>query len=88
MGALVIEDEPETATFLRDGLRDQGWHVDVVGDGDRGLREAVTHLHDLLLLDVRLPGLDGWSVLNTGSGRRSDCAGNLFACAGPGRRPS
>jgi two-component system copper resistance phosphate regulon response regulator CusR len=63
MGALVIEDEPETATFLRDGLRDQGWHVDVVGDGDRGLREAVTHLHDLLLLDFRLPGLDGWSVL-------------------------
>jgi two-component system, OmpR family, copper resistance phosphate regulon response regulator CusR len=63
MRALVIEDEPKTATFLRDGLRDQGWHVDVVGDGDRGLREAVTRVHDLLLLDVRLPGLDGWSVL-------------------------
>jgi two-component system copper resistance phosphate regulon response regulator CusR len=63
MRALVIEDEPKTATFLRDGLRDQGWHVDVVGDGDRGLREAVTRLHDLLLLDVWLPGLDGWTVL-------------------------
>jgi len=61
--ALVVEDETKTAAFLRDGLRDHGWSVDVAKDGSEGLRLALKHNYDLLLLDVMLPTLDGWTIL-------------------------
>ncbi len=61
--ALVVEDEAKTAAFLRDGLRDHGWSVDVAKDGSEGLRLALKHNYDLLLLDVMLPTLDGWTIL-------------------------
>jgi two-component system copper resistance phosphate regulon response regulator CusR len=61
--ALVVEDEAKTAAFLRDGLRDHGWLVDVAKDGSEGLRLALKHNYDLLLLDVMLPTLDGWTIL-------------------------
>ena len=61
--ALVVEDEVKTAAFLRDGLRDHGWSVDVAKDGSEGLRLALKLNYDLLLLDVMLPTLDGWTVL-------------------------
>ena len=53
--ALVVEDELKTAAFLRDGLRDHGWSVDVAKDGSEGLRLALKLDYDLLLLDVMLP---------------------------------
>ncbi|HXL25085.1 MAG TPA: response regulator, partial [Chthoniobacterales bacterium] len=61
--ALVVEDEAKTAAFLRDGLQDHGWSVDVAKDGSDGLRLALKNDYDLLLLDVMLPSLDGWTVL-------------------------
>ena len=61
--ALVVEDEAKTAAFLRDGLQDHGWSVDLAKDGSDGLRLALKNDYDLLLLDVMLPTLNGWTIL-------------------------
>ena len=63
MRILIIEDEPKTAGFLRKGLSEAGYVVDVAGDGSQGLYLALEMDFDLVVLDVMLPGLDGWQVL-------------------------
>ncbi len=63
MRILVVEDEPKTAAYLRKGLTEQGYVVDAAADGLDGLHLATTGHYDLILLDVMLPGIDGWSVL-------------------------
>jgi two-component system copper resistance phosphate regulon response regulator CusR len=63
MRLLVIEDEPKTATFLHKGLTENGFAVDVAGRGEHGLRLALAGDYDLIILDVMLPGRDGWSIL-------------------------
>jgi two-component system copper resistance phosphate regulon response regulator CusR len=63
MRALVIEDEPKTAAYLRQGLSENGFTVQVCASGEDGLYEALSVENDLIILDVRLPGRDGWSVL-------------------------
>jgi two-component system copper resistance phosphate regulon response regulator CusR len=63
MKVLVVEDEPKTATYLRTGLIENGFVVDVVRRGDHALDAATTGTYDLILLDVMLPHQDGWSVL-------------------------
>jgi two-component system copper resistance phosphate regulon response regulator CusR len=63
MRILIVEDEPKTAAYVRQGLTEQGYVVDVANDGFDGLHLATTTAYDLVLLDVMLPGLDGWSVL-------------------------
>jgi len=63
MKILIIEDEPKTARFLRKGLSEAGYVVDVAGDGIQGLHLALEFDFDLIVLDVMLPGLDGWQVL-------------------------
>jgi two-component system copper resistance phosphate regulon response regulator CusR len=60
---LVIEDEAKAAAYLRKGLAENGFVADVAGEGDEGLRRARTGDYDLIILDVMLPGRDGWSVL-------------------------
>jgi two-component system, OmpR family, copper resistance phosphate regulon response regulator CusR len=60
---LVIEDEPKTAEFLKKGLGEAGFVVDVAGDGLDGLHLAQELQFDLIILDVMLPELDGWQVL-------------------------
>jgi two-component system copper resistance phosphate regulon response regulator CusR len=60
---LVIEDESKTAKFLKKGLGEAGFVVDVAGDGLDGLHLAQELQFDLVILDVMLPGLDGWQVL-------------------------
>jgi DNA-binding response OmpR family regulator len=59
---LVVEDEPEMRTMLRDGLREHGHAVAVASDGQDGLSLATEHEFDLILLDVLLPGVNGYSV--------------------------
>jgi two-component system, OmpR family, copper resistance phosphate regulon response regulator CusR len=61
--ALVVDDEAKTAAFLRDGLQDHGWKIDIAKDGSEGLQLARNSSYDLLLLDVMLPTLDGWAIL-------------------------
>jgi two-component system copper resistance phosphate regulon response regulator CusR len=63
MRLLVVEDERKTAAFLRRGLEENGFVVDVAHRGDDGLHMARTVNYDLVILDVMLPGLDGWAVV-------------------------
>lgn len=63
MKILVVEDERKAAAHLRQGLTENGYVVDVINDGDDGLHLARTGGYDLLILDVMLPGRDGWSIL-------------------------
>ena len=60
---LVIEDEHRIAQFLAKGLRAEGWSCTVVGDGDTGLTAALSDDVDLVILDLGLPGRDGFGVL-------------------------
>lgn len=63
MKVLVVEDEPKTAAYLRTGLSENGFVVDVAEHGDDGLHLALSHEYDVMVLDVMLPRRDGWSVL-------------------------
>jgi two-component system copper resistance phosphate regulon response regulator CusR len=63
MRILVIEDEKKTAGYLRKGLSENGFIVDVAERGEDGLHCACTLDCDLIILDVMLPDRDGWSVL-------------------------
>lgn len=63
MKILIVEDEVKTGDYLKQGLVEAGFVVDLVRDGTNGLHFALTEAYDLLILDVMLPGLDGWSVL-------------------------
>ena len=74
MKILVVEDEPKTGEYLKQGLQEAGFSVDLVRDGLDGAHAAVTGDYNLLILDVMLPTLDGWGVL-----RRVRAAGNEVA---------
>ncbi|MCK9985324.1 MAG: two-component system, OmpR family, copper resistance phosphate regulon response regulator CusR [Azoarcus sp.] len=65
MKILIVEDESKTGDYLRQGLVEAGFVVDLARDGMDGLHLALTGDYDLVILDVMLPGLDGWSVLQT-----------------------
>jgi two-component system, OmpR family, copper resistance phosphate regulon response regulator CusR len=65
MRALIIEDEPKTAAYLRQGLSENGFAVEVCTTGEDGLRRATTTENDLIILDVMLPGVNGWSVVSS-----------------------
>jgi two-component system copper resistance phosphate regulon response regulator CusR len=73
MKILVVEDEVKTAKFLKKGLNEAGFIVDVAGDGLEAFHLAREVEFDLVILDVMLPRLDGWQVLTRlrQSGRRS-----------------
>jgi DNA-binding response OmpR family regulator len=62
MRVLVIEDEQKMADLLKRGLEEEGMQVEVAYDGDTGLKAGKEHKFDLILLDVTLPGLDGFGV--------------------------
>ena len=63
MKILVIEDEVKTAKFLKKGLSEAGYVIDVASNGLEGLHLAQEVAFDLVILDVMLPVLDGWQVL-------------------------
>lgn len=63
MKILIVEDEIKTGEYLRQGLREAGFAVDLAHDGQEGLHLALEGEHDLLILDVMLPCMDGWQVL-------------------------
>lgn len=60
---LIVEDEPKTGDYLRQGLREAGFAVDLVQDGLDGLHLGIEGDQDLIILDVMLPRMDGWGVL-------------------------
>ena len=65
MKILIVEDEPKTADYLQKGLAEQGCTVDLAYNGIDGQHLALAHDYDVIVLDVMLPGLDGFSVLRT-----------------------
>jgi two-component system copper resistance phosphate regulon response regulator CusR len=65
MKILLVEDEPKTGEYLRQGLTEAGFVVDWTTDGAEGLHLALEGVYDLVILDVMLPSLDGWQVLQT-----------------------
>jgi two-component system copper resistance phosphate regulon response regulator CusR len=62
MRILVVEDEAGIAGMIRDGLQEADYAVDLALDGVRGLRMAREETYHLIILDVMLPGRDGWSI--------------------------
>jgi DNA-binding response OmpR family regulator len=63
MKVLVIEDDPTVGQFVKRGLEEQRWSVDLVADGDEGEALARSQPYDLVVLDLRLPGRSGQQVL-------------------------
>jgi len=64
MRILIVEDEKKTSQYLKKGLSESGFVVDVAEDGEIGLALARTGDYDLLVLDVMLPGYDGWQIIH------------------------
>ncbi len=62
MKILIVEDEEKTSAFLRKGLTENGFIVDVAQDGRDGLFLAQTESYSLIILDVMLPLVDGWTI--------------------------
>jgi two-component system, OmpR family, response regulator len=62
MRVLVVEDEPRTAALLRRGLLEEGYAVDTVGDGLDAVWQATEITYDVIVLDLMLPGIDGFEV--------------------------
>ena len=65
MRILLVEDDPETAEYLEEGLRGENHELQVVADGRSGLLRAAGEVWDLLIIDRMLPGLDGLALVRT-----------------------
>ncbi len=65
MRILVVEDETKTGKYLQQGLSEAGYTADLAHNGPDGLHLALTEDYDLVVLDVMLPGMDGWQILRT-----------------------
>jgi len=65
MKILVVEDENKTADYIRQGLREAGFVVDVARNGLDGHHMAMNEAYDLVLLDVMLPDVDGWHIVKS-----------------------
>jgi two-component system copper resistance phosphate regulon response regulator CusR len=63
MKILIVEDEPKTGAYLRQGLIEAGFVVDLARNGPDGLHLALGGNYDLAILDVMMPGMSGWEVL-------------------------
>lgn len=63
MKILIVEDEAKAAAYLRQGLTEHGFTTDLAANGEDGLHLATVGGYDLIILDVMLPGMSGWSVM-------------------------
>ncbi|MGE5849894.1 MAG: heavy metal response regulator transcription factor [Candidatus Methylomirabilota bacterium] len=63
MRILVVEDDRKVASFIRKGLMEEGYAVDVAPEGETGLAMGLDRLHDVIILDIMLPGKPGFQVL-------------------------
>ena len=63
MRVLIIEDDQQIASFVSKGLQQAGFAVDHVSDGEVGLEMAQRNSYDVMIIDIMLPGLDGFSVI-------------------------
>lgn len=65
MRILITEDEPRLLKSLAKALREEGYAVDTASTGDEGLYKAQNYPYDAMVLDIMLPGIDGWTILET-----------------------
>ncbi|MGB5444790.1 MAG: response regulator, partial [Psychromonas sp.] len=65
MRLLIVEDEQKTGEYLKKGLTESSFRVDLAINGIDGLHQAMSEEYDLIILDVMLPKLNGWQVLQT-----------------------
>ena len=65
MRILLVEDDRRSREFLHKGLTEEGYVVDAAADGEAGLNAALEREYDLIILDVMMPGRDGWSVVSS-----------------------
>jgi two-component system OmpR family response regulator len=65
MRVLIIEDDQEVSSYIRQGLTQAGWNVDVADDGKDGLMMATTEEYDALVVDRMLPGVEGLALIRT-----------------------
>ena len=65
MRILIVEDEPKTGKYLKQGLFEAGFVTDLVRDGLDGKHLALTEAYDLIILDVMLPNINGWEIIQT-----------------------
>ena len=72
MKILIVEDEVKTGDYLRQGLTEAGFVVDLVRDGMDGMHLALAEIYDRVVLDVMLPRLDGWQILQAIRGAGKD----------------
>ncbi len=63
MRVLAVEDEPDLLSSLMKALREDGYAVDGAPDGEEGLFKAESYDYDAIVLDIMLPGIDGWELL-------------------------
>jgi two-component system OmpR family response regulator len=63
MRILIVEDEPDLLASLAQALREEGYAVDTAADGEDGFYKAENYDYDAIILDVMLPKLDGWEIL-------------------------
>src|SRR5713226_3089946 len=80
MRVLLTEDDPDIARVIAKGLREHGYAVDIAGDGERALYNAEVNSYDVVILDVRLPIKDGFSVCRE-LRKKSFCAPILLLTA-------
>src|SRR5512143_3028532 len=73
MRILVIEDEKKVARFVKKGLEEEGYAVDLAFDGEEGLAMVLDQVHDLIILDIALPKIDGLQVLKKLRERKVPC---------------
>jgi len=72
MKLLIVEDQTKTGQYLRQGLSEAGFNADLVADGITGQQLALSGDYALLILDVMLPGRDGWQILQAVRGAGLD----------------
>ena len=74
MRILIVEDEPRLLRNLARALREEGYAVDVAAAGDEGLYKAESYNYDAIVLDIMLPRLDGWEVLERAKAKAHSAA--------------
>ncbi|MEO1051508.1 MAG: response regulator transcription factor [Bacteroidota bacterium] len=72
MKILIIEDEPKLAAFISKGLKQNGYTVDVSAHGSEGLEMAMVNSYDLVLLDIMLPGQNGFEIIKNIKGFKNE----------------
>ena len=65
MKVLLVEDDKSISGFIKKGLKEMHYAVDAAFDGEEGLHLALSRPYDMIILDIMLPGIDGWEVLES-----------------------